>query len=82
MARGPRISLGGYYYHVLNRSNAQMRLFDCDEDYAAFEQLLAEANERMAMRVLGYCLMPDHWHLVLWPRHNGDLSEFMRWVGA
>jgi len=32
------------------------------------------------MRLLGYCVMPNHWHLVLWPRNDGDLSEFMRWL--
>ena len=34
------------------------------------------------MRVCGYCLMSTHWHLVLWPRGDGDLSTFMKWVTA
>ena len=32
------------------------------------------------MRILAYCLMPNHWHLVLYPRRDKDLSEFMRWI--
>jgi putative transposase len=32
------------------------------------------------MRLLAYCLMPNHWHLVLWPKGDGDLSEFLRWL--
>lgn len=32
------------------------------------------------MRVLAYCLMPNHFHLVLWPHHDGDLSRWMQWI--
>src|SRR5690349_16171191 len=32
------------------------------------------------MRTLAYCVMPNHWHLVLWPRRDEDLSRFMAWV--
>jgi putative transposase len=32
------------------------------------------------MRLLAYCIMPNHWHLVVWPRHDGDLSRFMNWL--
>jgi putative transposase len=67
-------------YHALNRANAGLALFDTDEDYAAFEQVLAEAVVRHDMRLLAYCLMPSHFHLVLWPREDGDLSQFMRWL--
>jgi putative transposase len=49
-------------------------------DYEAFEEVLAEARQRMPMRTLAWCVMPNHWHLVLWPRGDGDLSEFMRWL--
>jgi putative transposase len=42
--------------------------------------VLADVHERLATRLLGYCLMPNHWHLVLWPERDGELSEFMRLV--
>lgn len=78
MGRALRVAQGGLIYHVLNRANARLPIFAKDEDYRAFERVLAEMSERMAMRLLAYCLMPNHWHLVLWPRGNGDLSAFMR----
>lgn len=80
MPRQPRASVGGMVYHVLNRANARMQIFDGREDYELFEQVLSEAHQRVAMRTISYCLMPNHWHLVLWPRRDGDLSEFMRWL--
>jgi putative transposase len=67
-------------YHVLNRANGRLRLFRKDEDYAAFERVLAEAHERAPTRILAWCLMPNHWHLVLWPKRDGELTAFMRWL--
>jgi len=66
--------------HVLNRANARLPLFGCPADYELFERTLAEAHQRVAMRTLAYCVMPNHWHLVLWPRADDDLPEFMRWL--
>src|SRR5688572_16557667 len=80
MPRSPRASIGGVIYHVLNRGNAGIKLFKKDADYQLFDSALEEAVEMTGMRVLCYCLMPDHWHLVLWPRRDGELSEFMRWL--
>src|SRR5215510_7532275 len=80
MGRPLRAATGGVVYHVLNRGNARMQLFDTPADYEAFERVLAEAHERVAMRTLAYCVMPNHWHLVLWPREDGELSRFMAWV--
>jgi REP-associated tyrosine transposase len=69
--------LGGYVYHMLNRANARLRIFHKDADYAAFERVVDEALEHVpGMRLLSYCLMPNHWHLLLWPRGNGELSDF------
>lgn len=80
MGRALRAAAGGMVYHVLNRSNARARIFDDEDDYATFEHILGQAHERVAMRTLAYCVMPDHWHLVLWPRRDGDLSDFVRWL--
>ena len=80
MGRPKRITLGGYLYHVLNRANGRLRIFKKDADFAAFEQILAEGVERFDLRICGYCLMSNHWHLLLWPRRDGDLSAFMRWI--
>ena len=67
-------------YHVLNRANGKRRIFDHDRDYLAFERVLAEVQERIPMRILAWCVMPNHWHLALWPRQDGDLSNYMRLV--
>lgn len=72
--------MGGVVYHVLNRGNGKAQIFDADGDYFAFEKVLGEAQLQVPMRVLSYCIMPNHWHLVLWPHEDGDLSEFMRWL--
>jgi len=82
MPRRLRVSSGGFAYHVLNRAVARERIFRTARDYEAFERVLREAKERLPMRLLAWCVMPNHWHLVLWPRGDGDLSEFMRWLSV
>ena len=64
--------------HVVNRGNDRRRLFANDRDYATFIGLLTWAQDRAALRVLAYALMPNHWHLVVWPRSPSELSQFMR----
>src|SRR2546421_1056738 len=78
MSRRLRCALGGYVYHALNRGAGRATLFHKDGDYAAFETVLAEAGDEVPMRLLSYCLMPNHWHLVLWPEKDQELSEFLR----
>jgi putative transposase len=80
MPRPLRAAPGGVVYHVLNRGNARRRIFEHAGDYAAFEDVLAEMQQRVPMRILSWCLMPNHWHLVLWPFADGDLSNYMRLV--
>lgn len=81
MGRLLRCAPGGYVYHVLNRANGRMTIFRKDGDYEAFERILAEALEHVpGMRLLAYCLMPNHWHLLVWPRHDGELSDFGHWL--
>ena len=80
MPRPRRAAEGGLIYHALNRANARLAIFDNDDDYAAFERVLHQAVARFDMRLLAYCLMPNHFHLLLWPREDGDLSTFMRWL--
>ena len=80
MGRPLRTALGGLVYHVMNRANGRQVLFNDAGDYAAFERVLFEAQQRVAMRLLAYCLMPTHWHLVLWPYRDGDLSRFIGWL--
>ena len=80
MPRIKRTNVGGYVYHVLNRANARVQIFDNDEDYKLFENILEEAIEKFNVKILAYCIMPNHFHLVLYPENEGDLSIFMGWV--
>ena len=83
MPRTARAIEGGGIYHVLNRGNGRLLIFHKDQDYEAFLNLLAEAPRRAApVDILGLCLMPNHWHLVLRPRNSGDLAKFMRWLST
>ena len=76
MPRTRRYTPGGFIYHVLNRANARIKIFTT-RDYEEFIQAVEESLKNVPIRVLSWCVMPDHWHLVLWPRHEGELSEFM-----
>jgi len=80
MPRHARSARGGVIYHVLNRATPGTRLFSKPGDYQAFEAVLDEAYRRVPIRILAYCVMPNHWHLVLWPKTGRQLSEFMRWL--
>ena len=80
MPRSARNTPGGIVYHTLNRAVARLPLFEKEADYQAFELALREAHERTPIRILAYCLMPNHWHFVLWPEADGELTEFLRWL--
>lgn len=77
MPRTARASVGGICYHVLNRGNRRDQVFLDDADYEYFLTLVGRACERHRMRVLDYCLMSNHFHLVLWPHGDGDLGRWM-----
>jgi putative transposase len=80
MPRVARASVGDQCYHVLNRGNARRRVFFKDGDYQAFLKALAHACVEVPMRVLAWCLLPNHFHLVLWPHGEQDLSGWMHWL--
>lgn len=77
MPRNPRVDVGGEVYHVINRSNGRYKIFNTKADYRIFENLLFETKELVDMRILAYVLMPNHWHLVLYPGNDGNLGTFM-----
>ena len=64
-------------FHVLNRGNDRRTIFENRGDYRAFLRLIGEIQQVVSMRLLAYCLMPNHWHLLLWPERDGDLGTFM-----
>lgn len=80
MPRRSRFASGNYIYHVLNRAVGRATIFETEKDYIAFLNVLQQARNRVDCRLLSFCVMPNHWHLVLWPIGDDDLSEFMRWL--
>ncbi len=79
----PRISRGltkGFYYHVLNRANDKKTVFHGAYDYNSFIDLMLEAKKRHPMKLIAYCLMPNHFHMVLAPIEEKSLSAWMQWL--
>ncbi len=80
MPRPLRRIIPDVVYHVLNRGNRRMRIFDKPGDYEAFLGCLVEGLRRYRVDLLAWCIMPNHWHLVVRPRGARQLQEFMRWI--
>ncbi len=82
MGRPKRSDAAGTIYHMLNRANRRSTIFHKPEDYQAFEQILTEAVQRfLEIQLYAYCLMPNHWHLVVRPTVDGEMSRFGQWLG-
>lgn len=79
----PRVARGledGFIYHVLNRGNGRQEVFHKDRDYKAFTDLMQSAKELYPVSIFGYCLMPNHFHLIVRPEKGHELSRFMQWL--
>ncbi|HEX4055085.1 MAG TPA: transposase [Tepidisphaeraceae bacterium] len=76
MPRLARVAPGGLVYHVLSRANGRLRLFRKESDFSAFYQGLLQARARHSIRILAWCIISNHWHFVVWPRKDGELSRF------
>jgi putative transposase len=80
MPRRSRINTGGFTFHVINRAVYGAQLFSNPDDFDAFLHLLADTQKRIPIRIYSYAVMATHFHLVLSPYRDGDLSAFMRWL--
>lgn len=79
----PRVARGladGMIYHVINRGNGRQDVFHKDDDFRAFVELLTEVKAKHPVKLLGYCLMTNHFHLLLSPERADDLSKYMQWL--
>jgi putative transposase len=65
-------------FHVLNRGVGRRDLFTKHGDFLALERVVEETLRTRPMRLCAYCLMSNHWHLVVWPERDGDLPAFMQ----
>lgn len=80
MPRTARAAVGGVVYHLLNRGNGRMEIFREPEDRQAFIELMIDAKRRADVEIFGFCLMPNHWHLVLRPQRDRDLAAYLSWL--
>jgi REP-associated tyrosine transposase len=78
MPRPPRTCPDGVPQHIVNRGNLRATIFRKPEDYFGFLAGLADAVDRTTVRLLAFCVMPNHWHLVLWPVHGCEVSAYMQ----
>ena len=80
MPRRRRVDTKGIVFHAMNRGAKRARLFNTAWDYAAFESLIGEAKTEVPISLFAYCVMPNHWHLVILGHADGDLSQFLHWL--
>jgi putative transposase len=78
MPRSSRVVIAGCAHHVTQRGNNRQDVFFVDDDRKVFLSFLADAAERFELVVDGYCLMTNHIHLVLTPRHETSLAEALK----
>ena len=81
MARQPRNELGDGVFHVTSRGVAKNRIFHDRGDFGSFVCLLRGAVARFPWSVHAWCLMPNHYHLVVETLQTG-LSDGMRWLNG
>jgi putative transposase len=80
VSRVPRSLQSGLVYHVINRGNGQARVFHKPKDYDAFLDLLSAAKQWTPVKLFAFCLMLNHFHLVVDPETPLKLSRFMQWL--
>jgi putative transposase len=81
MSRPLRIEYEDAFYHVMNRGRGRQKVFHGAEYYEAFLQCLAEAHKRFGVEVHSYCLMGNHYHLLI-KTPRGNLSRVMRHING
>ena len=77
MPRSPRSIAPGTAYHVYDRGNLRAPLFEVPDQYDLFLGLLGDARRRGGARLLAFCVMPNHWHLLLQPEDPRGLRDFV-----
>ncbi|MBU0503873.1 MAG: transposase [Candidatus Omnitrophota bacterium] len=80
MPRGPRIIIDSAYYHIMNRGNQKQRIFLEDTDFVEYLKILKFFKKKYGFRILGYCLMPNHVHLIIDIKQPNNLARFMQGI--
>ncbi len=55
-------------------------MFRKEDDFKAFQRVMIEAHERQPIRIVSHCVLSNHWHFVVWPEQDGQLTDFFRWL--
>lgn len=76
MARQPRVDIAGEVFHVINRANGRVGIFETAEDYEIILKALEEVKEVIPIDIFSFCIMPNHWHFSVRPKEDGDMGEF------
>ncbi len=82
MPRQKRVDEANGVYHALSHGNARQAIFHKEEDYEAFLRVIGEGLGKHPVGWVSYCLMPNHWHLVVRPQKDAVMGRFLRWVTA
>lgn len=80
VSRKPRIDIANNFYHCMNRSNARLKINFRKKDYLLFLRTLKEAQEIFEIDILSFSIMPNHFHLVIYTKMNGEMGRFMKWL--
>lgn len=80
MARQRRNTAPHAVHHIVNRANRRKPIFRKPADFKAFISILEEAVHKFGVRLIAFCVMRNHWHLVVWPDDKISISAFMHWV--
>lgn len=80
MPRRLRHNLQGTVFHVINRAVRRATIFHGSADYIAFLSVVRQGLSRSNVRVIAYCLMPNHWHFIVTCDRVADLSRLMHWI--
>ncbi len=81
MSRPLRIEYPGAWYHVMNRGRRGEKIFSISEDYETFITVLQETVEVLNLKVSAYCLMSNHYHLLICTP-DGNISRCMRHINS
>lgn len=76
MATPPRMFEDGGYYHIYNRGNRKLQIFLQDRDYERFLEKVVEYKKKFLVKILAYCLMPNHFHFQLQQLVPDAISKF------
>ena len=81
MTRPLRLEFPGAFYHIVNRGNAQGKIFLNDRDREKFLEYLGDGADRFSLKVHAYCLMENHYHLIL-ETPEANISRALQWLNV